>query len=500
MAREHAEPALDLVIGLDSSTTASKAIAFDRCGRIEAQAREDIPLSSPGTHLYEQDPLDWWRSARAVLRSVSRQVDSARIAALSISHQRETFVPLDADDEPVRPAIVWLDERCREEVAPFAKKLGTGKIHRITGKPPDYAPVVYRIAWMKRHEPDLLSKTLMISDVHSYLSRRLAGVFRTSWASADPLGLFDIRNKHWSPPILRALGLSVDRMPEALPPGAVIGRLTGGAASETRLVEGTPVVAGGGDGQAAGLGVNALSPEKAYLNLGTAAVCGVYGASYSVHRAFRTMGSCSGSGYYYECSLRAGTFAIDWFVEKVLGVDTAAQPGIYKDLESEAEERPAGSDGLFFLPYLCGVMNPYWDMNARGAFTGLSSFHDRGHLYRAILEGIAFEQALAIRAVEKATGVKVKYLATMGGGASSPLWRRIICDVTGKTLCLPSNTEASCLGAGISAAVGAGWFRSFGEAASGMTGTASEIGPDAAAHGRYRRLFSEYGKLYPALR
>jgi xylulokinase len=212
------------------------------------------------------------------------------------------------------------------------------------------------------------------------------------------------------------------------------------------------------------------------------------------------MSSCSEKGYYCECSLRAGTFAIDWFIKKVLKIDPLDQPEIYRKLEEEAEQVSAGSDGLLYLPYLCGVMNPYWDLNARGAFVGMSPLHSRGHMYRAILEGIAFEQLFAINAVEKTIGTRVEDLVAIGGGAASDLWCRILADITGKNICLAENTEASALGAAISAAVGAGWYRTSKEAAHGMTRTRKIIKPDKQNQRKYQQLFLAYKEIYPTLR
>ena len=489
----------DLVIGLDCSTTATKAIAFDSRGHIAAHAHEPIPLLSPQPHYFEQNPEDWWISAQRALRQITRQVRPERISALAVSNQRETFVPLDKNGHCLRPAIIWLDERCKDEVEPFAQAVGKKRIHQITGKPADYAPVVYRLAWMKKHEPQLFRKIGMICDVQTYIVWKLTNAFRTSWASADPLGLFDLKNKRWSKPIMKELDLREDQLPSAFCPGTMLGTVSSEATVLTGLSRGTFIVAGGGDGQAAGLGGNALTPERAYLNLGTAVVAGVYGERYRTGRAFRTMSSCSERGYYYECSLRAGTFAIDWFIRSLLKVDAARQPEIHKQLELEAKMVPAGSDGLLHLPYLCGVMNPYWDMDARGAFVGLSSIHTRGHFYRSILEGIAFEQLFAINAVERTIGEKVKELVAIGGGATNELWCQILADVTGRDICIPETTEASGLGAAIAAAVGAGWYRACTGAAAAMTRMTRTIKPGKESHKAYLRLFASYKRLYPDL-
>jgi sugar (pentulose or hexulose) kinase len=487
------------VIGIDSSTTGTKVIAFNKKGEVKAQAQDSIPLFSPQANYYEQDANDWWISTLKALKKITRKINPDRIIACAISNQRETFVPLDKEGNALRLAIIWLDERCKDEVEQFSQKIGKNKIHQITGKPVDYAPVVYRLAWMKKNEAELYKKTYMVCDVNTYLVYKLSGSFKTSWASADPLGLFDLYNKKWSSLILKALDLKEGQFPAAFCPGTIIGKISNNASQLTGLSTNTLIIAGGGDGQSAGLGANVLSSDRAYLNLGTAVVAGVYGDNYKISNAFRTMSSSSDKGYYYECSLRAGTFAIDWFIKKILNINPLKDTGIYSKLQLEAQKIPAGSEGLLHVPYLCGVMNPYWDINARGAFIGLSSAHNSGHMYRSILEGIAFEQLFAIEAVEKNTGSRIKDFITIGGGASSELWCHIFADITGKNICLPDNKEASCLGAGISAAVGAGWYKTFKEAADNMSSVKKIIKPDIQNFKKYQKFYSVYKKIYPAL-
>jgi sugar (pentulose or hexulose) kinase len=490
----------DLVIGLDSSTTATKAIAWRRDGAIAGCGRSPIPLASLGNNRYEQNPEDWWRSACTALKELFQQVDPAAVAALAISNQRETFVPLDAHDEPVRPAIVWLDQRCGEEVAWLAGRVGRERIHGTTGKPPDMAPVAYRIAWMLRHERELFLRTKMFADVHTYLVWRLTGLFRTSWASADPLGLFDMERKVWSPELLAALELAPEQLPEAAQPGSIIGAVTSFASIATGLLPDTPVVAGGGDGQAAGLGVNALGAARAYLNLGTAVVAGVYSPHYRIGNAWRTMGSCTGEGYYYETSLRTGAFLTDWFAHEVCRF-SPGQPNVYRQLEVEAEAVSIGSDGLLALPYWGAVMTPYWDANARGSFVGLSTSHRRGHLYRSLLEGIALEQALVTGMIEQATGEDVKEFIAIGGGAVSDLWCQIMADAAGKLVRRSATVEASSLGVAICAAVAAGWYSDYREGAQAMCDDdLRTTEPVSANHVLYAELLEIYRELYPTLR
>lgn len=489
----------DIVVGLDSSTTATKAIAWTADGAIAGQGRSPIPLASPRHNWYEQDPEDWWRSACEALRELCTQVDPAAIVAIAISNQRETFVPLARDGQPVRPAIVWLDQRCEDEIAWLTERVGRERIHQITGKPADLAPVAYRIAWMLRNEPELFRRTAMFADVHGYLAWRLTGQFKTSWASADPLGLFDMEQKQWSPEVMAALDLKPDQLPRAVRPGTVIGEVSGQAANSIGLRCGTLVVAGGGDGQAAGLGVNALGGGSAYLNLGTAVVGGIYSREYRIGNAWRTMGSCTGEGYYFETSLRAGAFLIDWFAREVCqaGADSAT---LLRELEGEAATIAIGSDGLLALPYWGAVMTPYWDPLARGCWIGLSGSHRRGHLYRSLLEGIALEQALVTGMIEGAAGIAVKDFIAIGGGAANDLWCRIMADATGKCIRRSQTLEASSLGAAMCAATGAGLYRTVRDAAQAMSGKElrdTEPSPENCA--RYAELMETYKELYGSL-
>ncbi len=490
----------DVVIGIDSSTTATKAIAWTREGSVAGVGRHPIPLSNPSINRYEQDPEDWWRSTSSALRGLFQAVDPERVAAVAISNQRETFVPLGAGGEPVRPAIVWLDQRCEEEVAWLCGKVGAESIHRISGNPPDMAPVAYRIAWMLCHETGRFRATTMFADVHAYLVWRLTGAFRTSWASADPLGLLDMQSKAWSPELLGALELEAVRLPRPAAPGSVIGEVNESAAAETGLITGTPVVAGGGDGQAAGLGVNALTPSRAYLNLGTAVVSAAYSPKYRTGTAWRTMGSCSGEGYYYETSLRSGTFLLDWFVRQVCETPETDRE-VYQRLEAEAATVPIGSHGLLALPYWGAVMTPYWDPKARGCLVGLTGSHRRGDIYRSLLEGIALEQALVTGMVEEQTAAPITEFVAIGGGAASDLWCQIVANASGKTVARSRTTEASSLGAGMCAAVGAGWFATAADAAQAMCGEITRTTePSPPESARYAELLAIYRELYPQLR
>lgn len=486
----------DIVIGIDSSTTATKAIAWDRTGTPLAEGRSSLSLQNPRPDWLEQHPADWWTSTCDALRQLWDKVDAARVAAVAIANQRETVAPLDAVGDPVRPAILWLDGRCFDEVAWLHEHLGE-HLHHTTGRPPDMTTAVYSMAWMLRNEPELYQQTARFVEVHGYLVEKLTGNAKTSWASADPLGVFDIHQHHYDERILEFLQLSPDHFFAAEATTSPLGTVTAAAAAATGLLEGTLVAAGGGDGQAAGLGLNATFAERAYLNLGTAVVSGIYSPSAAIDPACRTLVACGEEGYILETCLRSGTYLVTWFTETFLAADKAVN---WQALEDAARAVPIGSEGLLLLPHWSGSMTPHWDVLAKGAMVGLSSVHKKPQMYRAVLEGIALEQATMTAAVEKLSGVPLTEIVLTGGGAHNRLWCQILADVLAKPIYLSRTTEASNLGAGIAAAVAAGWYDNTHVAARAMTALGEVFTPEADAQSRYQALLAIYQQMYASVR
>lgn len=489
----------EVVIGIDLSTTTCKAIAWDGAGNPVAQARAPLSLQQPLPRAYEQSPHEWWAAAQAALQSLMRQLGQARVAALAVVNQRETLAVTDADDRLLRPALLWLDERRQDEVAGVAERVGRARLHALTGKPYDWSPAIYSLAWMARAEPELFARIAHVYDPHAWLVRQLTGEFATSWASADPFGAFDISAHRWAPEVLDALPgkVAAQAFAQAMAPGEVLGAVSTAAAAATGLPVGTPVVAGGGDGQAGGLGVGMVRPGMAYLNLGTAVVSGLYSETPVVDPAFRTICAIDRQGYVLETSLRAGTLLVNTLVRQFFGLDPAS---CLPMLEAEAAEVAPGSGGLLLLPYWNAVMNPWWDAQARGCLLGLGPEHGRGEIYRALLEGIALEQAVATRAVLQATGGAVEQFVAIGGGAASRLWCQIVADLCDRPVVRAATQEASSLGAGIAAAVGAGWYESFATAAAAMTQGGDIVLPNAAERAFHAQLLAVYSDLYPTLR
>src|SRR3954468_13501564 len=388
------------VIGIDSSTTATKAVVWDRDGRSVAEGRAEFALTLPRPGWHEQDPEDWWRSCAAAVRQALESVDGSDIEALCVTHQRETFACVDEQGRPVRPAIVWMDVRATDQVA----ALGSDAIHRLTGKPPDTTPALYKLLWLREHEPETIERTRWVVDVHAFLVNRLTGAWRTTTACADPLGLIDMDRQDWSDDLLARVGLSRDRVPTLLSPGEVIGELSAAASEQLGLPAGLPVVGGAGDGQSAGLGANVTRPGSAYLNLGTAVVAGTVSERYAWDRAFRTLIGAVPGTYAMETLLQGGTYIVNWFLERIAMLDTRHIGLGLKDvdlLEAAAARVGPGADGLLLVPYWASAQTPYWDPAARGVLFGLAGHHGKEHMFRALMEGIAFEQRLALEGMER---------------------------------------------------------------------------------------------------
>jgi sugar (pentulose or hexulose) kinase len=490
----------DLVIGIDSSTSATKAIAWDRGGQARAEGRAPIALSNPHPGHFEQDPADWWGSTAAALRGVMTQVDPGRIAAIGISNQRESFGTFRADGTSLRPGTLWLDERARPQEKAFGRSFGAERVHAISGKPLDVIPCLYRMIWLREHEPEQFARTEKMAEVHGYLVFCLTGRWATSTASADPMGILDMRRLDWSDEILAAAGVPRAMMPELVRPGAVIGAVTAAAAAETGLRPGTPVVAGGGDGQCAGTGVGMLAPGGAYINIGTAAVSGSFGRDYAHERSFRTMTAMADDGYIYETCLRSGTFLVDWLVREMFQADKRGDPDILAVLEREAAASPIGAGGVVVVPYWQGCMMPHWDSAARGVIAGLSGSSRRGDLYRALLEGVALEQANLTNLAAAGSGQPIDHYIAMGGGASSDLWAQILADASARPVLRSATVEASSLGAAMAAARGAGWFASIAAASQAMASKpVRTFEPIAANVARYAGLLSIHADLWPTL-
>ncbi|WP_244635981.1 xylulokinase [Chthonobacter albigriseus] len=488
----------DLVIGIDASTTAVKAIAFARDGSPVCEKRATYPLSKPAPGYFEQDPEDWWTALSTATRELAAAVGPHRIAALAIGHQRETFALLDEEGRALRPAILWIDERSRPQVAALSARVGRDRLRQISGKPPDPTPALFAIEWLRQNEPDRLAAAFAVADVHAFLSWRLTGERVSSLSSADPLGLVDLERGVWSDELVSLVGLRPDQLPRIAQPGTVVGELTAEAAAQTGLDAGLPLVAGGGDGQLAGLGAGALDEGSAYLALGTSIVSGMVSDRYCTSDAYRTLSSPTGVGFMAETVIRSGMTLVDWAARLVRG---NADPETLAELATLATAVPPGSEGIMVVPYWAGMMNPDWDDAARGIIVGLMLSHRPEHLFRAVMEGIAFEQSLSTAALEESIGRRAERFVVSGGGTRSPLLMAIMAAALERPLVTSAVPEAVALGSGILAAVASGWHPDIATAMAEMIAPSTRTTrPDPSLSAIYRGRIPVYRELFPANR
>jgi xylulokinase len=481
-----------LVVALDLSTTAAKAVVLDGRGTVLAEAAVPLETAQPHPTWHEQDARQWWDAARSAIRGAVGQVEAGRVGAVCLTHQRETFVCLDAAGAPLRPAILWVDGRAGAEIA----ELGTDEVHRVSGKPPDTTPAVYKLAWLRRNEPGVLAVATRVGDVQAYLAWRLTGRWATSVASADTLGLLDLARREWSPMLMDLAGVRTDQLPDLVPTGREIAPLTPAVSAELGLPGPVPLVAGLGDGQSAGLALRADQPGIAYLNLGTSMVLGVRADDFVTDLSFRTLAGMVDGTYTLETVLNSAAYLASW-CRRELG--DPAQPGqeSLAWFEAAAAEIPAGSEGLLTLPYWNAAQSPYWDPNAKGAVVGWHGRHTRGHLYRSILEGVALELRLHLENLERTTGRPVETIRAVGGGARSDLWMRIVTGVTQRPAVVCSAGEMSAAGAGVLAHA---WLAGRPGEVTSAPPPGHEVVPDPSVADVYAQLFEVYRGLYPSLK
>ncbi|MCF2706033.1 xylulose kinase [Arcanobacterium haemolyticum] len=486
-----------LVIAIDSSTTATKAIVVNTEGRVLALGKSSIALRSPEQGFGEHDPHQWWSSTReAIAEALSRLsgAEKERIAALGITQQRQSFAPFKEDGTPIRNGILWLDIRAADQV----ERYGSPEIHALSGSPADITPSLYKMAWLKENEPESLHEADRVTTVSGYLAYCLTGEWVDSNASADSLSLLNIKTLDWDDSLLDIAGVTRSQMPRLVNARDVLGLLRSEIAAEWGIAR-IPVIAGCGDGQAAGVGAAAVSPDIAFLNMGTAVVAGVPSNEYRYEKLFRTEAAGVPGTYILEVVQNSGAHLAGWFRGAFGDPTLAGAPD--PELEAAAAARAPGAGGLITMPYWGAVQSPYWDPIARGAVVGWRSSHGRASMYRSILEGISLEMARSLHGLEKSTGVPLKEIRGMGGGLRSPLWRQIMTDAIGLPITGCAEDEISALGAAIIAMASTGVFGStdVAEAAQHMSHTTDVTEPDMKRHEVYRELSQIQEGMYSSL-
>ncbi|MBN8594174.1 MAG: hypothetical protein J0M33_20635 [Anaerolineae bacterium] len=483
----------DLLLGIDVGTTNVKAILATPEGRVVAQATEGYPLLTPRPGWVEQNPADWWQGTASVSRRVMALAEAApeQVKAIGLSGQGAAAVLVDAAGEPVRPGIIWMDARSEAECGWMRATCGP-EILRINGKQPGPYNMDPKLRWLATHEPESLRKAAYSLTTTGYVTLKLTGEAVLNVSDASIPFAFDQAACDWSDELISCFGIERRLYPRVAACEDVIGGLRAEAAEAMGLRAGTPVIAGGEDTSAAGLAVGVSQPGQAMLSLGTGGSLYIATAQPVAHPNLLTFAHVLSQQWFIGGTIVAFGAALAW-TRDLLG------HGDFEAMTTLAAESAAGADGLLFLPYLSGELQPINDGHARGVFFGLSLNTRQPQLIRAVLEGTA--HAMRHNAeVAAESGATLSELRAVGGPTRSALWCQIIADVTNQPLTVLKDNPGAPLGDVFLAAAGVGLIPDAGSAATQAAVVERVYTPNAAVRDLYDQQFAVYRGLYPALK
>jgi xylulokinase len=487
---------MNYLLGLDTSTTGAKAILIDEGGAVVASHTTPQPISTPKPLWSEQNPADWWSGMAASIRAVLEQTGKGdSVAAIGVTGQMHGLVCLDADGEVLRPSILWNDQRTQAECDEITVTVGAERLIQLTGNRALTGFTAPKILWVRKNEPEVYAKIKHVLLPKDYIRFRLTGQYATDLADGSGMLLMDVKNRRWSSEVLNALKIPAEWMPDAYEGPDVTGTVNAAGAAGTGLKTGIPVVAGGGDQAAQAVGVGAVKPGVVALTVGTSGVVFAPLGSYAYEPQGRLHAFChSAPGrWHFMGVMLAAAGSLQWYR------DTLAPQVGFDDLLAEAANVPAGSEGLQFMPYLSGERTPHPDPLARGAFIGLTTRHTRGHMTRAVVEGVSFGLRDGFELIKQSeAGRVIDQIRVSGGGAKNPLWRQILADVLGAPLYSVEALEGAAYGAALLAGVGAGVWKDV-ESATDHIQLGEKVTPSSNA-GAYEPAYQVYRSLYPTLK
>lgn len=481
-------------MGIDISTTASKALIIDKSGAVIASHSVSHPLSTPHPLWSEQNPYDWWDSFKKAVCEVLKQVSKDEIKAIGLTGQMHGLVTLDKQGQVLRPAILWNDGRSFKECEEITDLLGKEFLINHIGSMLLPCFIAPKLMWLKKNEPEVFSQIAHVLLPKDYMGFRLSGEFATDVSDGSGLGLMEIAKRDWSDTILSALEIPKRWLPSLYESQEICGYVSAFASKELGLKEGTPIVAGAGDQPAGGIGSGITEPHVVSIAVGTSGVTFSINDRFQpeVHGKLNTFcHAIPGKWFHMGVSMSAAG-SLRWLR------DGLTKELSYQSLDAMAAEIPRGAKGLLFAPYLSGERHPHSDAHVRGSFVGLTLRHDLRHMVKAVLEGVAFSLRDNLELM-RSLGVNPRSIILSGGAANSQLWRSII----GETLGLPLQTlqanEGAALGAAILASVGIGAWRDISTACKDLIQKNKEEHPDTDGIKAYNALYPIYQELYPNL-
>ena len=497
---------MQYIIAHDLGTSGNKATLYDERGALVAASTFEYPTYIGTAGVVEQDANSWWnaviQSTRALLSAAN--VRNSDIACVSFSGQMMGCLPVDRQGIPLRPAIIWADMRSEKQADQLRASVPEREFYRIVWHRPISSYTLTKLMWVRDNEPDVYRKTYKTLHAKDFIVQKLTGKFATDYSDASGTNAFDLVGKKWSERILNAVGIDPALFPDPYPSTTVIGTVSAEAARLTGLVEGTPVVLGGGDGSCAIVGAGIFGAQKAYAILGSSSWVAFETEAPLDDEQMRyiTWAHLDGNKYQPCGTMQAAGLSISWMKQNLAGYETYAEKelgGNALDLiEEGARKSPAGSNNLLYLPYLLGERSPRWDPSAKGCFIGLTSKHSKEDVFRSVYEGIAYNLKTIIEAFELKT--HLREITLIGGGARSELWRQILADVWEKPILVPRYLEeATSMGAAIAGGVGVGLFKDFSIGAR-LNPTVLRLEPNASAAQSYRKLYPLFEASYANLK
>ncbi len=482
-----------LTIGIDLGTSAMKLLLADENGTIRNTAVREYPLLFPHPGWSEQEPEAWWGALQSGLQELLSGFDASEVVGIGVGGQMHGLVALDKDDNVIRPAILWNDGRTAEETEWLNTAIGKETLSKYTGNIAFAGFTAPKILWMQKHEPENFARISKIMLPKDYINYRLTGVHACDYSDASGMLLLDVEHKRWSKEMLSICGVTEEQLPHLYESYDVIGTVKEEVAAALGIPASVKVVAGAGDNAAAAVGTGTVGNGACNISLGTSGTIFISSDSFGVDpkNSLHAFAHADGHWHLMGCMLSAAS-CNKWFCEEILKTSDYASEQI--DMEENL-----GQNRVFFLPYLMGERSPINDVDARGTFVGLSLDTTRRDMVQAVLEGVAF----AIRdsfEVARSIGVRIDCSKVCGGGAKSPVWRKMLCNILNIPLDLPQTEQGPGMGGAMLAMVGAGLYPSVKECADALVSVKETVYPDPKLAAKYEQKYRQFKKIYPSVK
>ncbi len=481
-----------LYIGVDLGTSAVKLLLMNEKGGIENIVSKEYPLEFPHPGWSQQKPEDWWEQTVAGLKELTANADKSRIAGISFGGQMHGLVVLDANDNVIRPAILWNDGRTTKETDYLNNVIGKDKLSQYTANIAFAGFTAPKILWMKENEPDNFAKIAKIMLPKDYIAYKLSGVHCTDVSDASGMLLFDVKNKCWSKEMMDICSVREDQLAKIFESYEVVGNIKADVASDLGFPESVKIIAGAGDNAAAAIGTGTVGDGRCNISLGTSGTIFISSKDFCVdeNNALHAFAHSDGHYHLMGCMLSAAS-CNKWWMEDIIGTQDFA--GEQKDITK------LGENNVFFLPYLMGERSPHNNPDARAMFIGMSMDTTRADMTQAVLEGVAFGIRDSFE-VARSLGIDIRKTKICGGGAKSPLWKKIIANVLGISVEVIESEEGPGYGGAMLAAVGCGQFASVHEAAEKLVKVVDTIEPEKLLTDAYEEKYQQFKKLYPTVK